>query len=380
MADETIKELTNKELDKLYKQTAGPMLDQIQAISNVPTSAMQQKLTALDQEANRLDADGVKIKANNAQLEQTLTEYRRTTNTASTLIQASDNAIQNAAVGVAVSAVTSKVFGGAAAAILSSGRNPVALTSIPLYENALSDAGANWNFLSPADFAQGYVQSDAWREKMDAWGDGYADLTEQTIIGGIAQGWGPKKVASEVRKHAENIPVHAAENLTRTLQITSYRDASLGMEVVNNQFIEGKIRIATLDGATCLNCISLHGTPLELGEKPADHYRGRCDVFYIVPGGPRTPEVMQADSIPGERRFVPYQTGEEWFNSLPSTRQAQQASFLKTPAKLRAFNDGVPLSAFRGDHVDDVFGNQKIEQSLVKALGDAAEQYYQTNQ
>ena len=152
------------------------------------------------------------------------------------------------------------------------------------------------------------------------------------------------------------------------------------MEVANSEFIEGKIRIATIDSRTCLSCISLHGTPMKLGERVDDHYRGRCSEFYQVLGGPKTPTMMQADSQPGERNFVPYQDGEGWFASLPASRQAQQASFLNSPAKLRAYLDGVPLSAFRGDHTDEVFGAQTVEQSLVGALGDTAEQYYEVNQ
>lgn len=126
----------------------------------------------------------------------------------------------------------------------------------------------------------------------------------------------------------------------------------------------------------CLSCIALHGTPIPLGEAVEDHYRGRCTEFYQVPGGDEFPAQMQVDSTPGNRRFQKFQTGEEWFASLPPERQAQQASFLNSPAKLRAYRDGTPLSAFVGNHVDPVFGNQKIEKSLLQTLGGGANNYY----
>ena len=126
----------------------------------------------------------------------------------------------------------------------------------------------------------------------------------------------------------------------------------------------------------CLSCIALHGTQLAPGERVDDHYRGRCTEFYQVPGGPEYPDQMQSDSTPGHRNFVKFQTGEEWFANLPPERQARQASFLKSPAKLRAYKDGTPLSAFVGDHVDNVFGNQKIEKSLLGTLGSDASKYY----
>ena len=215
---------------------------------------------------------------------------------------------------------------------------------------------------------------------MEGWGAGYAELTSESILSGISKGMGPDAIANLMTSHAQDIPLSAAENLTRTLQLTSYREASVAMEVQNSELIRGKIRVATLDSRTCLTCISLHGTPLALGERVDDHYRGRCSEFYQVPGGPDFPEIMQADSIPGERNFTKFQSGEDWFASLSPERQAQQASFASTPAKFRAFKDGVPLSDFVGDHTDEVFGAQKIEKSLVDAISGDAEQYYNINQ
>ncbi len=380
MPEPTLKELTDRTLDKQYAKAAGAMLGQIVGLSRGPNSAMQSSLKKLDEEAARLVEAEEKMKPDNAQLEQTLGEYRGLTNTSQSLILANDSAIQQAGAIVAIPAVTAKVFQAITAQVIGEGRNPISERAIPIFAKLISASGLGWVFPDASDFAGGYVASSAWAGRLDQWGDGYADLTERTILGGIQQGWGPRRIASEMRNHAENIPVSAAENLTRTLQLTSYRDASAAMETVNGDFIIKTIRIATLDDRTCLNCISLHGTELAPGERPDDHFRGRCDKFYVVPGGPTQPDTMQADSTPGNRRFVPYQTGDEWFNSLPASRQAQQASFLQTPAKLRAFNDGVPLSAFRGDHTDEVFGAQTVEQSLVGALGDTAEQYYEVNQ
>ena len=101
-----------------------------------------------------------------------------------------------------------------------------------------------------------------------------------------------------------------------------------------------------------------------LGERVDDHYRGRCTEFYVVPGGPQLPDFMQADSTPGNRKFTKFQTGEDWFDSLPEARQKQQASFLESPGKFKAFQEGTPISAFVTEHVDDVFGRQVMENSL----------------
>jgi len=195
---------------------------------------------------------------------------------------------------------------------------------------------------------------------------------------GIQKGWSPIRTAREMRRLAENLPKSASENITRTLQLTSYRDASLAMESLNGKYIERKIRIAELDEKTCAACIALHGTEMAVGERVDDHHNGRCDSI-LIPIGGSMPTSMQSDSTPGNRNFVPFQTGEEWFAQLSPERQAQQASFLRSPGKLNAYRDGTPLADFVGHHEDPVFGWQVIEQSLKQSVADP-ELYYVRNE
>jgi hypothetical protein len=299
--------------------------------------------------------------------------------TTSTLIKANDNQIQDSAMVFAITGITASVFAYAASKIMETGKSPITPQAMKVYMTAIEKAGITWNTIKTMDAVKNYVDSPEWIAKMDKWGEGYANLTRDTIVKYIKQGAGPKAVSSKIRQHAENIPKAAADSLMRTLQNTSYRDSSLAMEKINGQAIEYKIRVAKLDSKTCLSCISLHGTRLEPGERVDDHFRGRCSELFGLPGVP-LPTMMQADSEPGKRQFVPFQTGEEWFASLSPERQAQQASFKASPAKYRAYQDGVKLRDFVGDHEDSVFGNQKIEKSLVGVLGEDAKKYYQINQ
>jgi hypothetical protein len=216
---------------------------------------------------------------------------------------------------------------------------------------------------------------------MEAWGKGYADLTRNTIINEIGRGASPLAVSAKLRQLATNIPVHAADNLMRTLQLTSYREASLAMESINGRYIIKKIRIATLDQRTCLACIALHGTELEPGQRVDDHYRGRCTEYYVVPGGNPLPLFMQSDSSQGNRNFIPYTDGLTWFNRLSPARQKLQASFVASPGKWNAFQSGASLADFVADHIDDVFGHQVIEHSLTSLYGSAkAQTFYKRNQ
>jgi len=373
----SIKSLQDDALDKAYNKSAGQLLAQVKGITNLPNSQMQRSLRELDLEAARLVEAGEKMKPTNAQLEKTLRANEASFNATQTMILANDDAIQLSGQMLAVSAVTAKVFSVITAQMLAAKIDPLSPAGMTIFKERIAQAGIGW--VTPKDvavFAKDFVDSTAWIAKMESWGAGYSELTRDALVNGISRGWGPKKAAAEMRRFAQGLPVSAAESLTRTLQLTSFREASAAMEVMNDKFIEGKIRISALKPTSCLTCISLHGTEMALGERVDDHARGFCSEWYRVLGGPRYPDMMQADSTPGKRNFVPYQNGEAWFASLSPERQAQQASFLKSPAKLRAFMDGVPLSEFVGEHVDPVFGAQFVEKSLIGAIGDRAQDFY----
>jgi len=375
MTEPSLVDYANAALDVGYARTAGPMLRRIIEMSKaIPVKTALRELEA---EAERLDKDGQMMTADNVYLKNALDVTATEFEAAQRLIEANDKRIQESGQIIAPLAVTAKIFQQIAGKIPG---NPVSPSAFPKYMKALKTLGVNWILPTALDFATGYVDSPAWTARMNAWGAGYAALIRETVLDGLRKGWGPKYTASQIRQYAENLPKSAAENLTRTLQLTAYRDASVAMESINGSFIQGKVRIARLDSKTCISCIALHGTVLQKGERIDDHFRGRCTEFYRVYGGPQFPATMQADSKPGDRRFVPWQSGNDWFNSLPEARQKIQDSFAHSPAKWRAFLDGHSLDEFVGEHMDDVFGRQVVEQSLIKALGDNAERYYTANQ
>ena len=378
----SLKAATDQELDKAYLTTAGDMLRMVERVSNAPSGEMQLSLAALDEEAARLEEADEMMAVNNPQLEQTLKTYGGTMQTTQGLIASNADIIQASVIPIAIQAVTMKVFGGLSGKVVQSGGDVFSPAAAKYVNDSVSAAGIPWKKISPdaAMQAAGYVQSDAWKNRLNGWGDGYADMTEKTIIGGIRNGAGPTATAAQMRKIAQNIPLSSAENLTRTLQLTSYRDVSAAQEKINGGYIRGKIRIAKLDDKTCLACVSLHATEVPVGEPISDHYRGRCSSWLRVEGGPDFPDTMQADSTPGNRQFTKFQNGEDWFASLPPERQAAQLSMQKTPAKLRAYQDGTPLNKFVTEVDDDVFGRQVTEGSLKGVLGDGAEQYYKRNQ
>lgn len=274
--DNSISGLTNQVLDTTFNAAARAMLEQIFAITNNPNSEMQRALANLDAEVKRLEEAGLRIEADNPVLEQTLRIYTEALVATQALVIANALEIEQSGQEVAPGSVTAKVFIAIATALALSGINPV--TSLAAIQTELAAQGIQWIIPDALQIATSFVNSPEWIAKMEGWGVGWAELTRKTILNGIATGSGPQAIASKMRQLAQGLPLSAAENLTKTLQLTSFREASRALELVNNQFLEFKLRIATLDFKTCLTCIALHGTRLEIGERVDDHFRGRCEV------------------------------------------------------------------------------------------------------
>jgi len=377
----SLTEYINRRLDADFNKSAGKILKQIQAILADPNGRLQKALIDLDVQVQRLEDLQMDMSKDDPAVERVLLIYAEILITVQTLIAANAEAIQTTSQLVAIPAVTAKVFIQIATDLVNAGKDPIA--SLIDFQSLLKQANIPWNIPDLTFFTDqavtSFVDSVEWIARMEQWGKGYANLTRQTTLDGIMQGMNPREIARLLRLHAENIPQAAAENLMRTLQLTSYREASLAMEKINGQFILKKIRIASLDNRTCLACIALHGTELALGQRVDDHYRGRCSEYYVVPGGREHPDFMLADSPSGGRTLVPWQNGTDWFNSLSPARQQQQISFMKSPGKWNAFVAGTPLSDFVAEHMDDVFGNQIIENSLFGIFGEDASKYYARN-
>lgn len=371
----SINNSVNAALDIQYAKAAERMLAKIDRLTNSQGADIQQALRELDVEVARLNESGDMLTKDNAYLQKVIRLLTTTFVSTARIIDTYSIDIEESGEIIAPVAVTAKVF----SQLSGAARNPVSTDKLEWYIRELDKLGVDWNAPTSLDFARKYTESPVWKVRMAKWGEGYADLISDTVLKGIDSGWGPEYTAGKLRNLVQTMPKYAAENLTRTLQLTSYREASLAMEQINGGLIQYKIRLSALDETSCLSCIALHGTRLEKGERLDDHYRGYCSEYYVVPGGDEYPKMMQIGKSNRNRQFVPFQKGEDWFNSLSKERQAQQRSFVQSPAKFRAFQAGHPLSEFVGEHGDPLFGNMPIELSLKGALGESAKDFYSSN-
>ena len=359
----TLRDYINAELDRSYTRTAGGMLKAITNLSTAPGTRIQARLKALDEEAARLAEAGERMGIDNAELAATLGETEQLFTQAESVVMANDNQIQESGLQLANIAALATV-GLILSPRISAGINPLSAQAQKRYTDLLTAAGVNWQ-TADSDVLRAlvkYIDSDAWIAKMEGWGTGYAELIRDSIYNGIGRGRSPIGISRDIRHLIQNMPSYAAERLTRTLQLTAFRDAEAASSYTNETVIQQKVRRAVKDHRTCLSCIALDGTRLAPNERIDDHYKGRCFVTYILQNG-------MGDTDPT--------TGEDWFKSLPEERQAQQASFVHNSAKYNAWKAGeFNLRDLSGEHNDPVFGRMTFEKSLKAILGERAKEFY----
>jgi hypothetical protein len=185
----TINEFINERLQSEYARVSKPFLTQINALSVDPNSPMQKSLEEFDIEADRLQAQEEKLLYENEILQDTLDQYGNLTGVTAGIIQANSDTVQGSGIGLAAPAVTALVFSGLTDAVISSGGNPVSPAMTNRLVKAVAGQGVNWNMLSADNFAFGYTNSQEWIDKMNKWGSGYADLTNNHVQQWQHQRW-----------------------------------------------------------------------------------------------------------------------------------------------------------------------------------------------
>lgn len=338
----TISDLVNRLLDRAYDQAAEPVLQAIASSTN--SGIIAQRLDELTAEAARLAEAGQRLTPDNPILRALLADLETTLNRDAANIGAASPSVQSSGADAAGVIQRQLALGGTTDA-------------------QLARLGVRWNSPDPEAVARliGYARSDPWRAELTKYGPDIVGIVFNQAVQGIALGWSPLRSAREVRRITENFPAHQANNLLRTLQLTSYRDSTALHQNANRAIAQQVIRIAARDVRTCLSCIAQLGDVIWDSERDGgtapvprvdDHHSGRCTGVIIVKGFART-----------------VQTGVDWFNSLPPERQAQQTSLARSPGKLDALREGrVTLRDFIHEYKDDTFGRMLRESSLMDAL------------
>lgn len=340
----TVTDLINRLLDRGYNQIAQPVINAIAA--SVNTGLIQRRLDELDAEAQRLDELGERLTPDNPVLRALLADLETTLRRDSQRMADASEPLQAAA-------------SSAAATI----QRQLALPGMT--DAQLRAIGMRWNVPDPERVARlvDYATSPQWAAQLRQYGPDVLGIVNNQAIRGSVSGWGSLRTAREIRGMTESIPAHQANNLLRTLNLTSYRDSAAIHQQANLAIAQQVIRIAALDLRTCLSCVAQHGQVIWDSQRDVnapvprvnDHHSGRCTSIIVVTG--RTVNIIP---------------GPDWFASLSPERQAQQASFASSPGKLEAYRAGqLQLADFIHRYDDPTFGPMLREASLTGALAHA---------
>ncbi len=201
-----------------------------------------------------------------------------------------------------------------------------------------------------------YTARPAFAQMLRGFGAASVAQVQNGIRLAFQRGTSPTRLARLLRQYAKTMPRTRAITIARTLQLQTWRDATVLHYAANSHIVRYMIRIAALDGRTCIACVALHGTRLEVGQSLQDHYNGRCTVIGVTEWLPRTIE-----------------TGEEWLRRQPRDFQIG----LMGGAAWRAWRErAVELIEFVEEVTDPLFGEMIREASLRGILGEAARDYY----
>lgn len=137
-------DLANLALDKAYAQIMGPLLKQIYAICNAPGSALQLALAELDAEADRLEQAGQPLLSTNAVLLKTMDTMEKTYELTAVLLKSVDNKVQASGAGVAIPAVTARIFSRLFNQRVAEGQDPLSPQALQFYTSTLKQAGVDW--------------------------------------------------------------------------------------------------------------------------------------------------------------------------------------------------------------------------------------------
>ena len=200
-----------------------------------------------------------------------------------------------------------------------------------------------------------------------------ASEARDIITNGVAQGYNPRKVASELRDTLD-VSLTRAQTIARTEMMRAARDTVLETYRENSDVVQGWIWSAACDDNTCEDCWAMDGEVFDTEVDTEMHVNCRCtlepDVSSYADLG------FGADVTGGideEAAIEETLTGPEKFAQLPESSQLKVLG----PAKFRAYQDGaITLRDLVGHTESPVWGRSIRTKSLKEVLGKDAQKYY----
>lgn len=211
-----------------------------------------------------------------------------------------------------------------------------------------------------------YVDSTAFQQRLNQFGDVYASEVSDTILAMAAQGKDPTKIARAVRGLMRGQPLYDAQRMVRTVQLWSARRGQQSIFQKNADVVLGWIWSSARDRRTCFGCLAKHGSKHPIDEVLNDHHLGRCAMVPITPSWADLGFSDGAD-------LLDIETGASWFGALPEAEQRDMMG----PAVYAAYKDGAfTFDQLAQPYQNDIYGEMVGEASLVELIGEQAAQDY----
>lgn len=161
------------------------------------------------------------------------------------------------------------------------------------------------------------------------------------------EGWSNDTLIDALWLILTSFSITEAQKLLRTIELNTYRAALAEFQRERADWLERmgayQVRVAVLDGRTCLACIAMHGDIMEIGEDVLDHHRGRCSSIIVTTG--------MGELI----------TGEMWWDSLSAEEQLGE----RTRERVESIQGGeFILRDYIEPYPDNFFGMMLRESSL----------------
>ncbi len=178
----------------------------------------------------------------------------------------------------------------------------------------------------------------------------------ETLVEGLALGWGPRKTAAALRQRF-GMGLTDALRIARTGQLHAYRTATLRAYRESGIVVEWE-RMSAQDDRVCLACLLLDGKIYTLEEEMEDHPNGRCSLL------PRTKTWRELGLDVDEPDFS-RELGRDWFLRQSAATQSDMMG----PGAWQAWQDG----KFVLDDIpklvkSDIWGNGWVPKSLEELL------------
>lgn len=247
------------------------------------------------------------------------------------------------------------------------GKHSQLLTAVHFENNpSLTQAfNATWDRL-PTEAIEtllGFLQNDSELRSglQNSLGYSATQNFQNKLLEGIALGYNPNKINALINQSLGE-PLTWSLNTVRTTQLYAYREATRANYIANSGIIGGWKWYAALDNRTCLSCVNKHGREFRSDQSLNDHHQGRCTSIPLIK------DYQKFGLEP-----LNIETGENWFNRLPTNQKIERMGY----ARYRAFLAGeFNFDELSEPYQNDIWGEMIKEASLVGMLGQRAERYY----